>query len=125
MNFLEKGRERTKPSLVVFDCVFLIQENADTTLEYENEPSPEVFQEAGICSCVGVVVRKVKRQRRTFKISAERNTSARITDDISLLHWIPQFVAQRLSKMRIARRWRKPMVQFGEEELTSFVKRRI
>ena len=37
---LEKeGRARTKPSLVSFDCVFLTQENSDTTLESENEPS--------------------------------------------------------------------------------------
>ena len=28
---LEKGRERTKSSWVSSDCVFLIQENADTT----------------------------------------------------------------------------------------------
>ena len=32
-----------KPSMVTFDFVFLTQENADTTFEYENEPSPEVF----------------------------------------------------------------------------------
>ena len=31
--------------------------NADTTLEYENEQSPEVFQEAMIYSCAEVVVR--------------------------------------------------------------------
>ena len=48
----KEGRERTKPSLIAFDCVFLTQENADTTLEYENEPSPEVLQEAKISSCV-------------------------------------------------------------------------
>ena len=89
---LEKeGRKRTKPSLVALDCVFLTQENADTTLEYENEPSPEVFQEVKTCSCVEVVVRKVKRQCRLFKISAERNTSARITDDNSLLNWNSSF----------------------------------
>ena len=76
---LEKeGRERTKPSLVAFDCVFLTQENADTDSEYENEPSPEVFQEVKIYSCVEGVARKVKRQCRTFNISAECNTSARI-----------------------------------------------
>ena len=58
----------TKPSLIAFDCIFLTQKNAGTTLEYENEPSPEVFQEVQICSCVKVVVR--------------------ITDDIPLLNWI-------------------------------------
>ena len=35
----------------------MTQENADTTLEYENEQSPEVFQEAKIYSCAEVVVR--------------------------------------------------------------------
>ena len=104
---LEKeGRERTKLSMVALDCVFWTQENADTTLEYEEEPSPEVLQEAKNYSCVEVVVRIVKRQCRTFKISAERNTSARITEDIPLLNWTP------------GRRWKN----FGEEELISFGK---
>ena len=66
-----EGRERTESSLVSFDCVFLTQENADTTLEYENEPSLEVFQEVKIYSCVEAVVT--------------------ITDDIQLLSWIPHF----------------------------------
>ena len=49
LNILEKeGRERTKPSLVAFDCFFLTQENADTPLEYKNEPSLGVFQEVKI-----------------------------------------------------------------------------
>ena len=43
--------------MISFDCVFLTKENADTTLEYENEPSLEVFQEVTIYSCVEVVVR--------------------------------------------------------------------
>ena len=47
-----EGRERTKLSMVTFDCVFLSQKNADTTLEYENEPSQEVFQEVKIYSFV-------------------------------------------------------------------------
>ena len=34
----KEERERTKSSWVSFDCVFLIQENADTTPEFENEP---------------------------------------------------------------------------------------
>ena len=42
----------------------------------------------------------MKRQSRTFKISAERNTSARITDDIPLLNWIPHFAMRFLTKMR-------------------------
>ena len=108
-----EGRERTKPSLVAFDCVFLAQENAGTTLECENEPSPEVFQEVKIYSCVEGVVRKVKRQYRTFKISTERNTSARITDHIPLLNWIPHFALRFLNKMRTGRRWKKSIAQFG------------
>ena len=46
----------------------------------------------------------------------------RITDDISLLNWIPHFAMQFLNKMRTGRRWRQSMAQFGEEELISFVK---
>ena len=38
--------------LIAFSCVIQIQ-----TLEYENEPSPEVFQEVTICSCDEVIVR--------------------------------------------------------------------
>ena len=75
---LEKGRERTKLSMVTFDCVFLTQDNA--TWEYENEPNPEVFQEVKTYSCVEVAVR--------------------ITDDIPLLNWIPHFAM----KMRTGRR---------------------
>ena len=45
--------------------------NADTTLEYEQEPSMEVLQEAKIYSCAEVVVR--------------------ITDDSPLLNGIPLF----------------------------------
>ena len=117
----EEERERTNPR-AVFDCVFLTQENADTTLEHENEPRPEVFQEVKIYSCVEVVVRKVKRHCRTSKISAERNTSARITDDIPLLNWIPHFAMRFLNKMRTGRRWKKLIAQFGAEELISFMK---
>ena len=74
--------------------------NADTTLEHENEPSPEVFQEVMIYSCVEVVVRETRRQCRILRISAEHDTSVRITDDISLLNWIPHFAMQLLNKMR-------------------------
>ena len=103
---LEKeGRERTKSSWVSFDCIFLTQENADTILECESEPSPEVFQDTKIHSCVLAVVR--------------------ITDDIPLLNWIPRFAMRFLNKMRTGRRWKKSVVQFGEEELTSLVKRII
>ena len=82
---------------------WLTQENANTTLEYENEASPEVFQEVKIYSCVEVTVRKVKRQYRILRISAEHNTSARITDDIPLLYWIPPFAMRFLNKMRTGR----------------------
>ena len=85
----------------------------------------KVYREAMIYSCVEVVVREMKRQCRTLRISVEHNTSARITDDISLLNWIPHFAMQLLNKMRTGRRWRKSMAQFGEEELISFVKRII
>ena len=33
----------------------------------------------------------MKRQCRILRISAEHNTSVRITDDISLLNWFPHF----------------------------------
>ena len=42
----KEGRERTESSWVSFDCFFLMQENADTKLDYENEPSPQVFQKS-------------------------------------------------------------------------------
>ena len=63
-------------------------------------------------------MRDMKRQCRIFRIFAEHNTSVRITDDISLLNWIPHFAMQFLNKMRR----RQSMAQFGEEELISFVK---
>ena len=67
-------------------------------------------------------------------ISAEHNTSVRITDEVSLLNWFPHFAVQLLNKMRTGRRWKEPMVQFGEkfwfheigqEGINSSVKRRI
>ena len=98
---LEKeGRKRTEPLWVSFDCT---TQDADTTLEYENEPGPEVFQEAKIYSCAEVVVR--------------------ITDDSPSLNWIPHFAMQFLNKTRIGCRGKKFVAQFGEEELRSYVKR--
>ena len=100
----------------------------------ENELSMKVFQEAMIQSCVEVAVRETKRQCRIHMISTEHNTSVRITDDVSLLNWIPHFAMHFLNKMRTGRRRRKPMVQFGEkfwfhkigeESINSSVKRRI
>ena len=101
----KEGRERTKSSWVSFDCFFLKKENAETKLDYENEPSPEVFREAKIYSCVEVVVR--------------------IADDIPLFNWIPHFARRFLNKMRTGRGWKESVAQFGEEELTSFVRRFI
>ena len=100
-------RKRTEQSyqMISFDCVFLTKENADTTLEYENEPGLVVFQEVTIYSCVLVVVR--------------------ITDNIPLLNWIPHFARRFLNKMRTGRGWTESIAQFGDEELTSFVKRII
>ena len=94
----------------------------------------KVFQEAMIQSCVELSVRETKRQCGILRISAEHNTSVRITDDVLLLNWIFHFAVQFLNKMRTGRRWRKPMVQFGEkisyrkigeEGINSSVKRRI
>ena len=73
-----------------------------------------------IYSCVEV--REMKRQCRTLRISAEHNTSVRITDVCSLLTWIPHSAMQLLDRMRTGRRRRQSMAQFGEEELISFVK---
>ena len=68
-------------------------------LEYENEPSMKVSQEAMIHSCV-VAVREMQRQCRILRISVEHSTSVRITDDSSLLNRIPYFAMQFLNKMR-------------------------
>ena len=89
----------------LFDCVFSTQENADTTLEYENEPRPEVFQEAKNYSCVEAV--------------------ARIAEDIPLLDGILHFAMRFLNKIGKGRGWKESLVQFGKEELTSFGKRII
>ena len=96
-------------------------------LKDEHEPSMEVLQEAMIHSGVEMAVREMKTQCRILRISAEHKTSVRITGDISSLNWIPHFAVQFLNKMRTGRRWRKPMVQFGEkfwfhEGINSFVK---
>ena len=113
-------------------------------LKCDNEPSTKSLQDAVIHACVGVevipqgppegdhmangrvemAVREVKRQCRTLRMSAERNTSVRIADDNPLLSWHPRFAAQVMNKMRIGKRrkgewneenWSKPMAQFGEK----------
>ena len=80
---------------------------------------------------VEMAVREVKRQCRTLRISAEQNTNVRISDDSSLLSWLPRFAAQVLNKMRIGkegktsemrrtgRRWRKPNGAIWRESLVS------
>ena len=90
----------------------------------------KVFQEAMIRSCVEVAVRETKRQGRILTISTEHNTSVRNTDDILLLNWIPHLAVQLFNKLRVGRRWRKPMTQFGwkiwfHEGISSFVKRKM
>ena len=105
-------------------------------LKCENELSMKIFQEAMIHSCVEVAVREMKRQCRIIlRISAEHNTIVRITDDISLLNWIPHFAMQCLnknenwSKMEKSQ-WRNLerknwFHKIGEEGISSFVKRII
>ena len=122
-------------------------------LKCDNGPSTKALQIAVIQACAGVevipqgppegdhmanglaemAVRKVKRQCRTLRISAEQNTSVHIADESPLLSWLPRFAAQVINKMRIGkdgktsemrrtgRRWRKPMAQFGERKF-GFVK---
>ena len=51
-----------------------------------------------IYSCVEVAVRETKRQGRFLRMSAERNTSVRITDDTLLLNWILHFAVQFVNK---------------------------
>ena len=116
-------------------------------MKCDNELSTKAPQDAVIHACVGVEVipqrplkgdhmangrvemsvREVKRQCRTLRISAEQNTSVRISDDSPLISWLSHFAAKIMNKMRIGndgktselrrtdRRWRKPMAQFGEK----------
>ena len=70
-----------------------------------NEPSPEVFQEVTIYSCVEVVVR--------------------ITDDIPLLNWIAHFARRFLNKLELVVDGKSRLCILGQEELTSLEKRTI
>ena len=83
-------------------------------LKFDYEPSTKALQDAVIHACVGVEVipqgppegdhmangrlemaaREVKRQRRTLRISAEQNTSVRVSDDSPLLSWLHRFAGQ-------------------------------
>ena len=89
----------------------------------DNEPSTKALQDAVIHACarvevipqgplegdhmangrVEMAVREVKRQCRSLRISAERDTSVRIADDSPLLSWLPRFAAQVMNKMRIGK----------------------
>ena len=53
---------------------------------------------------VEMAVREVKRQCRTLRISAERTTCVRISDDSPLLCWLPRFAAKVMNQMRIGKR---------------------
>ena len=56
-------------------------------LKGQNGPSMKVFQEA----MSQLTVREAKRQYRILRISTGCDTSMRITDEVSLLNWIPHF----------------------------------
>ena len=70
-------------------------------LKRDNDASTTSLQDAVIGACVGVevihmangrvemAVREVKRQCRAFRISAEHNTSVRLSDN--RLSWLPRF----------------------------------
>ena len=78
------------------------------------DASTTAIQDAVIHACVGVevipqgppegdhmangrvdmAVREMRRQCRTLRISAEQNTSVRISDDSPLLSWLLRFAAQ-------------------------------
>ena len=90
--------------IVSLDCIEQENGSADTTLEYQNE-IPPVFQEPKIYSCAEVVVR--------------------ITGDSPSLNWVLHFARRFLNNTRTGRGWKESIAQFGEEELTSFVKRTI
>ena len=99
------------------------------TLKCENEKSMKVFQK----SMSHLMVRETQGQYRSLRTSEECSTNGKITDEISLLNWIPHFSVKLLNKRRIDRRWRKPRVQFGmkiwfqkigKEGINSTLKRR-
>ena len=54
-----------------------------------------------------MVVREVKRQCRTLRISAEQDTSVSIADDSTLLSWFPRFAAEVMNKMRTGKDGRR------------------
>ena len=115
-------------------------------MKCDTEPSTKSLQDAVIQVCADVELipqgppegdhmangrvemaeRKMKRQCRTLRISAEQQTSVRIGDAVRCSVGLPFLAAQALNKMRIGedgntsevrqtgRRWRKPMAQLGE-----------
>ena len=50
-----------------------------------------------------LVVREVKRQCRTLRISAEQITSVRIADDSPLLSWLTRFAAHVMNNSRVGK----------------------
>ena len=122
----EEERERTTP-IVAFDHGFLLQDaviHACVKVEVISQGPPEGDHMAN--DRVEMAVREVKRQCRTFRISAEHNTGMRIADGSPLLNWLHRFAAHVMNKKRIGkdgktselrrtgRSWRKAMTQFGE-----------
>ena len=81
------------------------------------------------------MVRETKRQYISPETaSKECSTHRKITDEFSLRNWTSHFAVKLLNKLRIGRRWTKPMAQFGkkiwfekigEEGTNSTLKRRI
>ena len=58
----------------------------------------------------------MKRQCRTLRVSAEHNTSVRISDDSPLLNWLPRFAAQVMNKMRIGKDGKTSELRRTDEE---------
>ena len=109
-------------------------------MKCDGEPSSKALQVAVIHACVGVevipqgppegdhmangrvemAVREVKRQCRTRRISAEQNTSVRVSNDSPLLGLLPRFAAQIMNKMRIGKDGKtsemRELVEDGESQ---------
>ena len=100
--------ERKDPTLFL---ISLLVKRILQLLKDKNESSMKVFQEL----MSHLIVRETKRQQRILGFSEEQSINVRITGDISLLNRIPHSVVRFLNRLNIGRRWRKPMVQFGEK----------
>ena len=76
---------------------------------------------------VEIVVREVKRQCKSLRISSEHSQKCVSWADSPLLSWVHRFAAQVMNKMRnskdgkmsemgrTCRRWRKPMAHVGDK----------